>query len=162
MNLPMNTPRAQALARVDVLMELAIAGRLDAVHDQLANGVDPRAGEAGGTTVLHLLLSARTPHRTEDVVRTTQALLDAGVPVNARNLLHVQPLHVAAEFHPWPVVQTLLERGADPWARDGEGHRPVDLAHRNLAHGGIVDGLNAWCAGRPDPYRRPAWHRSNG
>ncbi len=60
--------------------------------------------------------------------------LKAGVKVSARNETEATPLHIAASKSEVPaVVQVLLDAGADPAARDGQGKSPWDRAKANPA-----------------------------
>ena len=58
---------------------------------------------------------------------TVRALLDAGANVHAtaRNSMKVQPLHAAVAARSQDIVQLLLERGADPNARQQVGYTPL-------------------------------------
>lgn len=77
---------------------------------------------------------------------TTRLLLDGGAEVSAvaRNYMKVQPLHAAVAGRSVEVVALLLERGADPNARQQVGYTPLmgaaaggreDIADLLLRHG---------------------------
>lgn len=95
-------------------------GHVDVVRAFLVAGADPAAlDERGGTPldladdprIARLLIEAGAPHRTR---RSSTPLHDAG--------------RRAASDADWvPVVELLLERGADPGLRDEFGELPSDL-----------------------------------
>ena len=87
----------------------------------LTAGNDPDAKTENGLTALHLAAD-------RSVVAT---LVEAGAEIDVRNDLGRTPLHQAALFRTAPVVEALLDAGADPRLIDNEFERPADLAERN-------------------------------
>ena len=69
------------------------------------------------------------------------ALLDHGVPIDARGPDGRTALHIAAQSGRKNVAALLLERGADPGVEDSEGRTPVDLA-RSADRSAVVDMLS--------------------
>jgi len=62
----------------------------------------------------------------------------------------VTALHVAASFASWPVVEALLEMGANPTAKIGNGFDPLMC----MAMFGSADNITRWCE------RFPTWNFS--
>ena len=63
-----------------------------------------------------------------------EELLERGAALDARDKSGVTPLHFAAQQNMNPeATSLLLELGADPSVRDGNGKLPADLAERNEA-----------------------------
>ena len=88
-------------------------GRAEAVMTLLANGANPLAADAEGSTPLHgAVLSAEAG--------VAAMLLDASAPINALTRSGVSPLAVACRAANWPLVKFLLERGAKPAPANGE------------------------------------------
>ncbi|GAA4550935.1 ankyrin repeat domain-containing protein [Amycolatopsis samaneae] len=95
-------------------------GHLDVVRVFLAHGADPAAVDRRGDTPLDLA----------DDPRIARLLVEAGAPPQTGR--SATPLHLAcrrATRDPgWvPVIELLLERGADPGRRDEFGSLPSDL-----------------------------------
>jgi ankyrin repeat protein len=88
-----------------------VARRLLAGDPSLTHHFSP-----DGFTALHLAAFFSQP-------AIAEALLAAGADpsVHARNATHVAPLHSAAAGHALEVVTLLLDRGADPNARQTQG-----------------------------------------
>jgi uncharacterized protein len=107
------------------VFETAALGETARVKELIASNPElVRQHSSDGWTALHL--AAFMGHR-----ETAQALLEAGADVAAfsRNPTANQPLHAAlAGKTDRPLVQMLLERGADAKARGGEGVTPLHLA----------------------------------
>ena len=97
-------------------------------------------------------------------------LLEGGASVDARNAAGLTPLHVAVACGVRDAAALLLAAGADPFAREGLGDTPWDLAHANAGedmrtlfdewrpvgapgcmdgglHSPVVDGCALWLAG---------------
>lgn len=68
-------------------------------------------------------------------------LLDAGAPANERQSGGSTPLMSAAQNGDGPVLDLLLDRGADPGLKDDEGRSAADHADR-AGHDAIVKRLN--------------------
>jgi ankyrin repeat protein len=83
---------------------------------------------------------------------TARILLDAGADVGAvaRNEMKVQPLHAAAAAKEIEILRLLLERGADPNARQHVGY----TALMECARGGRDDMVSLLLAHGADPTLR--------
>jgi ankyrin repeat protein len=89
-------------------------------------GVEPDARDGGGHTPLYCLANECGAAAGADVV---YALVDAGADVNAPcGSKRCTPLHMAARRGSVAIAQALLERGADPAARDTQGVTPLRRA----------------------------------
>lgn len=89
-----------------------------------------RAGDRFGRTPLHLLAaSGRYPV----MYPIVDLFVDAGAEINAKDSHGRTPLHNAVTCdHPsLEFIRTLLRHGADPKAKDNDGHTPEDLARRS-------------------------------
>ena len=93
-------------------------GRPEAVMTLLANGADPRIGDAEGNTPLHHAARSSDPG-------VAALLRDAGAEMDALNGEGVSPLGTACIAGNWRLARFLLERGAKP---QPEGGQPVLLA----------------------------------
>ncbi len=82
---------------------------------------DPDARTENGLTALHLAASRSF----------VEALVAAGAGIDIRNDRGRTPLHQAAGFREAPVVEALLDAGADPSLEDNEGNRAADLVAGN-------------------------------
>ena len=108
----------------------ALDERANVVDLLLTNGADPLAGDQEGTTALHV--SAKLAN-----IKITRLLVDhdrMGADVNFADKHGSTPLHFAVGAHEstgadaTKVVKFLLDRGANPDARDSEGKTPADFA----------------------------------
>ncbi|KAH8986449.1 Gtp-tubulin in complex with A Darpin [Lactarius akahatsu] len=95
-------------------------------HDAWANAKDIR-----GQTPLHQLLLGS--HNSSDpgkvqVVRLAQRLLERGADVNAQNMDHETPLHLASRLRLHEVARILLKHGADVNMKNSEGKSTLQLA----------------------------------
>ena len=107
--------RAAALGRGDIVWLLLSKGaQLDA-KNPLAQNITP----------MHAALS--NPDRT-GARAAAVPLLCNGVDANAKLTDNRAPLHAAAEAGHVELAELLLRKGADPDARDGQGHTALDLA----------------------------------
>ncbi len=93
-------------------------GRPEAVMTLLANGADPRIGDADGNTPLHHAARSSDPG-------VAALLRDAGAQIDALNAEGVSPLGIACVAGNWRMARFLLERGARAEPADGQ---PVLLA----------------------------------
>jgi uncharacterized protein len=141
----------KAGAPLDVFAAAAI-GRLDALERELAS--NPAAVNAvayDGWTPLHL--AAFFGHRAE-----AERLLAAGADLAAvsRNALKNTPLHAAVAGGHVDAALLLIERGAEPNARDAGGHTPLHIA----AEAGSEPIVKALLARGADPYAVDAEDRT--
>jgi len=98
-------------------------GRAEAVMTLLANGANPLAADAEGSTPLHgAVLSADAG--------VAAMLLDASAPINALTRSGVSPLAIACRAANWPLAKFLLEHGAKPAPANGE---PALIAAAGIA-----------------------------
>jgi ankyrin repeat protein len=72
---------------------------------------------------LHSAASARN-------LAMATALLEHGVPVNARQAMGWTPIHAAAQNGDKAITEFLLKHGADPTMKNDEGISAVDLARK--------------------------------
>jgi ankyrin repeat protein len=132
------------------LFDAIDAGDEDALRDELERNPDS-AGERnadGVSPVLHALFEGRgalvgpilDANPALDVfdaaavgrTRGLEELLGAEPALaNARAVNGSTPLHLAARFEQRGAVELLLEHGADPAARDGDGRTPAEVAAGN-------------------------------
>jgi ankyrin repeat protein len=125
------------------LAEAAALGRDDRVSE-LLDGDPALVHQAGPDGHFPLGLAAFF-----GPVSTVRLLLDRGadIAVVARNEMRVQPLHAAVASRNAEVVALLLERGADPNARQQVGYTPL----MGAASAGRTDMVQALIAAGADP-----------
>jgi len=110
-------------AESDDLLTAARNGSALGVVDALADGADPNATEADGTSALHWAV-----HR--GARAAAAALLDAGATVDEPNRYGVRPSYLAAENGDTATLGLLLDAGADPNATFGAGETLLMTAAR--------------------------------
>lgn len=138
-----------------VVFDLARNGVAEGVREYLAAGYEPNASNARGDTLLTVAayngraevvdallatsatrvdlqnrmgFTALTAAAMKGEVAIARALLDAGAAIEGENTGGRTPLMFAAMFGRADAVELLLERGADPRARDAEGRDAAGLA----------------------------------
>jgi hypothetical protein len=103
------------------LFQRLLHGDAGVVLSLLDEGLDPLLRDARGQTLLHHL-------RRYDHTVLLPRLLEAGVPVNAKDRKGRTPLHVAVgDGGSAELVHALLAAGADPSLMDGDGTTVVEL-----------------------------------
>lgn len=105
----------------DALHSAALVGNLGLVQRLLAEDYPVDARDKSGETPLHRAAAWGR-------VEAAEALLSAGAKLDAASNMGRTPLHKAAGRHfkdNTAMIKLLLERGADPNARDGQGDSPL-------------------------------------
>ena len=106
--------------------QAAERGDVAALRRELDDGVSPNALSGRGRTPLHYLCSrGDNPDARVDCLHV---LLEAGANVNAPNVHHNTPLHLAAVRGYANVVAALLEAGADVNRGDHSNFTPLHWA----------------------------------
>ncbi|KAH7087688.1 ankyrin repeat-containing domain protein [Paraphoma chrysanthemicola] len=101
----------------------------------IQHGVDVKAATSSGETPLHCLgdFGVYCDVSIAERCRIAHMLLDHGADIKARDENGATPLHAAwsCAHHAWgfspELINTLLDRGADRFAKNGEGKTAVDL-----------------------------------
>ncbi len=102
------------------------------VHALLQAGADPSvANGRNGDSVLHELASSAESADLGKLLSIAKALCDAGAPLNATNASGAPVLHQT--LHCPPLLQLLLEMGADGHVANAEGQTALDVAQERLA-----------------------------
>lgn len=111
------------------LLQAASDGRLDILHFLYKAGANPNARAENGVGILHL---AVTNGNTEII----RFLIERGHDIESCDYHNSRPLHWAARFSLFrsDSVDLLLEKGANPNAKDVFGHTPL---HTAVNHGCI-------------------------
>ena len=91
---------------------------------ELPMKVDP---EDDGKTTLH-----RVAKDVEATIDDVEAVLEAGVDVNAKDNAGNTPLHQAVLQSRDGVIRAFLEHGADPAIQNNDGKHPIDLAKYDI------------------------------
>ena len=110
---PSRVPLIDAVARADV----------GAVRSLLKSGADVNAGEADGTTALHLAVR-------RDDLTAADILLRAGADPNRANRYGILPLSLAAANGSHLMIERLLTSGADAKAVSADGETVLMTAAR--------------------------------
>ena len=104
-------------------------GELDRVTEVLkADPAQARELDEKGRTPLHDAAGSSGWGDAQATLQTAGALVDGGVPVNARAYDGSTPLHAAVEDGIPEMIAFLLKKGADVNARDDAGKTPLCLA----------------------------------
>ena len=111
-----------AAAADSPVADAAIRGDVEAVRALLERGADVQTARPDGMTALHWAAMRSD-------LEMAEMLLYAGANLEATTRIgHHTPLHVAGRSGQAPVVQALLEAGADPHALSASGATPLHLA----------------------------------
>ena len=86
----------------------------------------PDARDGKGRTALHI---AAAKSKCPEVIRIL--ICKGRFDPNVRDKAGNTPLHKAAEKTQNPEIVRLLNKGANPWLKNGKGQLPFDLAERN-------------------------------
>ena len=109
-------------------------GYPDIVRALIAAGAPAKLTESSGINLLHWAVITNHPS-------VIPALVEAGVPINAKDGFDFTPLMYAAtiDFGDTRSLQALLKAGADPNIRNAEGLTAIEQArkyqHSNLQPG---------------------------
>ncbi|KYO22217.1 ankyrin repeat domain-containing protein 53 [Alligator mississippiensis] len=122
-------------AGFSVIHSAALNGRLDCLKTIVEKyEVDVNLPSLKGWRPIHLVMNKESGPR---ALECLQYLIGKGADVNVQNQTGASPLHKAASEGRLPCIIALVEAGADIFAKDAEGHVPVDLcklwAHRSCA-----------------------------
>lgn len=98
-------------------------GQLEAARLLLARFADVNSASRNDMKVMPLHSSTAGGH-----YEITEALLEHGADVNARQAGDFTPLHAAAQNGQPDMVTLLLACGADPHASNADGRTPLDIA----------------------------------
>ncbi len=110
------------------LMAAVVAENVEVVRFLLGAHASIKASTPGtGQTVLHWAL-AHPPKSPEAVAAIVRQLVASGANVNEKSRDGTTPLMQAAWFGSDPVLNALLESGADPRMADSRGRNPAQLA----------------------------------
>jgi ankyrin repeat protein len=125
-----NTPRARMrdgsprIVFATALMRAAFSGDIELVKVLLSRGADPKIVSrdnetalmaAGGTGFIPGYSKGRTPAERLEVVKL---LIDLGIDVNAADDYGITALMVAANIGDVPIIQYMIDKGADLGAYD--------------------------------------------
>jgi len=93
-------------------------------------------------------------HQTAETARLslTKTFVKAKLPLNRKDINGDTPLHIAIKHGNEPVVEYLLEKGADPKIANNVGFTAVDLAEQRK-HYQITSLVKAYADGKPPPKR---------
>jgi ankyrin repeat protein len=106
------------------IFEATAAGKSDKVSEILNRGPEAaKQWSADGFTALHFAAFFNRPAIARKLIQC-----GADIEAIARNPMKVTPLHSAAAAHSGEIVRLLLERGANPNARQQGGWTPLHAA----------------------------------
>lgn len=116
------------------LMAAVVAENIEVVQLLLRAHASIKASTPGtGQTVLHWAV-AHPPKNPVAVATIIRQLVNAGANVNEKSRDGATPLIQAAWFGSEPVLNALLECGADPRLADASGRKPAQLAKERGHH----------------------------
>jgi hypothetical protein len=122
-----------------VLHFAAAAYRTTLVRELVALGAAVDAVNRRRQQPLHYAVDGgpNSPHWDPSAqAATIGALIDAGADVDAIDMGGVTPLHRAVRNRCAAAVKVLLDRGADPRRKNGNGSTPAQLATQTTGRGG--------------------------
>jgi ankyrin repeat protein len=119
----------------------AYFGTPEAARILIAAGADVAAVAANDMRV-QPLHSAAASASVSGSAETSRLLLEAGAPLDAQQTGGFTPLHEAALNADVPLIDVLLEHGADPGVRSDDGNSAADIAREN-GHDDIAARLEA-------------------
>eukprot|EP00566_Odontella_aurita_P000685 CAMPEP_0113559958 /NCGR_PEP_ID=MMETSP0015_2-20120614/19176_1 /TAXON_ID=2838 /ORGANISM="Odontella" /LENGTH=545 /DNA_ID=CAMNT_0000461633 /DNA_START=9 /DNA_END=1646 /DNA_ORIENTATION=+ /assembly_acc=CAM_ASM_000160 len=110
----------------------ARSGSPVAVQAMLKKGANPNLRDGEGWTALMATCMAENKGEVElGRLETARALLDAGARRDDANYQGKTALHIASEGLQGPLIELLLEKGADPLLRTAYGQTPLGLVYQN-------------------------------
>jgi ankyrin repeat protein len=123
-------------------MLAAVGGNVSVMRALLAAGADPLLTAKDGTTALMAAAGYGRVHgesrvTDDEAVEAVKIAVEVGIPVNATNQSGQTALHGAAYFQTDPVVQLLLDKGANVNTRNVSGETPLTIAYGYDSGGGI-------------------------
>jgi len=115
------------------LQRAAYGCDIDMMKLLLEHGADLSLGNINGVTPMIALTAqggSRNRNKNEmTVIQGLEVLIDAGADINQKGgLFSETPLHTTARLNWLPVVEFLVEKGADLQAKDSRGLIPLDYA----------------------------------
>jgi ankyrin repeat protein len=115
------------------LQRAAYGCDIDMMKLLLEHGADLSLGNINGVTPMIALTAqggSRNRNKNEvTVIQGLEVLIDAGADINEKGGIYDEtPLHTTARLNWLPVVEFLVEKGADLQAKDNRGLIPLDYA----------------------------------
>ncbi len=140
---------ADSAGGTPLLMVLGL-GQLEVARLLIARGADVRATTDGNmTSLIELASSSPPPGLRAEQVDLAQALIDRGVPIDARlSGPRTTALMMASIRGNKPLVQLLLQRGADPALKDNKGQTALSFALKK-GHADVAEVLSVATSSAP-------------